>query len=159
LKTKPNKIDITQIDFEKLEDQAAEDPGLIAFPHNIGSAVIRPEDMGKTKGKAVSAMREQTHVQLMQLYNQMRVLAKQAHAIKERIEVSERIYNAHLNFEPVIGEIYYLYRKEDGSDIVSMIAPGEWGDAMPYESYVARIKLLSDHTWEVDKREDTAGNP
>ena len=28
---------------EAREDQAAENPGLITFPHNIGSAVIRPE--------------------------------------------------------------------------------------------------------------------
>lgn len=151
LKKKPKKIDITQIDFEKLEDQAAEDPGLISFPHNIGSAVVKPEDMGKVKGKAVSAMREQTHLQLMQLYDQMRVLARQAHDIKERIEVSERIYTAQINFEPVIGSVYHLYQRKDGRDILSMIAPGEWGNNMPFKKYVARAKLLSDHTWEVEK--------
>jgi hypothetical protein len=32
-----------------------------------------------------------------------------------------------------------------------MIAPGEWGDKLPFKQYLASVTLLSDHTWEVNK--------
>jgi hypothetical protein len=149
LAKKSNKIDITQVDFEKLKDQAAENPGSITFPHNLGSAVVKPEDMGKNKGRAVAAMKEQTGMQLKQLYDQIRVLVGQAHDIKKRVEVSERIYMAQMNFEPVIGQLYYLYEKDDHSDVLSMISPDEWGKDSPFKAFIAQVKLLSDHTWEV----------
>ncbi len=137
------------MDFEKLKDQAAENPGSLAFPHNLGSAVVKPEDMGKSKGRAVAAMNEQTNIQLKQLYDQIRVLVSQAHEIKKRVEVSERIYMAQMNFEPVMGQIYHLYEKDDHTDLLSMISPAEWGKDNPFKMYIARVKLLSDHTWEV----------
>jgi hypothetical protein len=30
-----------------------------------------------------------------------------------------------------------------------MISPEEWGKNIPYKKYLAKIKLLSDHTWDV----------
>ena len=146
----PNKpIDAYQFDLDKDRDKVADLPGLIEFPHTVGSAVIKPEDMGKVKGKSIAAMQEQTEVQMKQLYEQMQVLAKQAAQIKERVNVSIRIYQSKMSFEPVIGKQYYLYQKHDGSDVLSMVSQQEWGRSMPYERQLASVKLLSDHTWEV----------
>jgi len=147
--SKKNKIDLDQIDLDRLNDMSVENPGLVSFPHTVGSAVIKPEDKGKIKGLAVAAMKEQTTMQLRQLYDQMKVLAEQAKAIKSRVHVSERIYQSQINFEPVIGKEYFLYEKSSGKDVLSMISPEEWGKAFPYVKFVARVKLLSDHTWEV----------
>ena len=124
-------------------------PGLMNIPHTIGSAVIKPEDMGKIKGRALSAMREQTRMQMSNIYEQMHVLANQAREIKGRIEVSEKIYMARIQFEPVIGHTYYLYDKDHESQVLSMISPQEWGDKCPYERHVATVQLLSDHTWNI----------
>ena len=107
--------------------KTVENPGLIAFPHTISGAVIRPEDEGKIKSKALTAMRQQTDRQMGQLYGQMQTLVDQANALIRRREISERIYQAEMKFEPVVGNIYYLYENEDGSDFLSMIAPDEWG--------------------------------
>ncbi|HBH22173.1 MAG TPA: DUF2452 domain-containing protein [Cytophagales bacterium] len=145
------KIDIDRIDLEKEKEKAADLPGLIEFAHTVGGALIRPEDKGKIKGRAMAAMREQTDRQLGQLYEQMQTLMHQARDIKKRVEISERIYETQLNFDPIIGKTYYLYEKEDGSDVLSMIAPGEWGDKLPFKQYLASVTLLSDHTWEVNK--------
>ena len=148
--TQKQKIDVERIDLEKEREKTAEQPGLIAFPHTVGGAVIRPEDEGKMKGRAVSAMRQQTDRQMRQLYEQAQTLARQAQAIKERVEISERIYEAEMNFEPIIAHTYYLYQKKRGTDVLSLISPEEWGRNPPYESYVAKVTLLSDHTWEVE---------
>lgn len=145
-----NKINIDDIDLEKERDKIAENPGLISFPHSIGSALVKPEDNGKIKGRAIAAMHEQCKHQLDQLYEQMKVLADQAHQIKNRVEVSERIYLAQINFEPIIGKTYYLYERKSGEDVLSMIAPLEWGNSLPFKRYIAEVTLLSDHTWEVN---------
>jgi len=134
-------------------DKVAENPGLLPYAHTAGGAVIKPEDMGKVKGRSVLAMRQQTDRQMNQLYEQMEVLARQAKLLAERKEISERIYDAAMGFEPIISETYYLYEKEDGSDLMSLVAPEEWGRSFKYSRYLAKVKLLADHTWEVEYNE------
>lgn len=148
------KINPNNIDLEDLKEKSSDNPGLISFPHSLGSAVVKPTDKGKIKGRAMAAMKEQTERQLQQLYEQMKILAKQANEIKSRVEVSERIYLGQMNFEPIIGQIYYLYEKENKTDLISMISPHEWGNTMPYNRFIARVRLLSDHTWDVLESEE-----
>ncbi len=148
--TQKQKIDIDRIDLEKEREKTTEQPGLIAFPHTVGGAVIKPEDQGKMKGRAVSAMRQQTDRQMRQLYEQAQTLARQAQAIKDRVDISERIYEAEMNFEPIIAHTYFLYQKKDETDVLSLVAPEEWGRSYPFKAYVAKVTLLSDHTWEVE---------
>jgi hypothetical protein len=89
-----------------------------------------------------------------QLYQQMEVLAKQAKLISERKEISERIYDAAMGFEPIINETYYLYEKEDGTDLLSLVAPHEWGRSFKYSRFLAKVLLLADHTWDVEYNDD-----
>lgn len=143
------EIIVSEEDIEFLKDKVTDNPGTIAYPHHIGSIAIKPEDKGKIKGRAVAAMYEQTDSQLNQISEQVKLLAAQAKAIQDRIKVSERIYQANMSFEPLIGKEYYLYLKKDGKDTLSMVAPEEWGSTIAFPEFVARVKLLSDHTWEV----------
>jgi len=111
------KIDIDKIDLEKMKEGTTDKPGTIAFPHHSGSAIIKPTDRGKIKGRAVSAMHQQTDRQMTQLYEQMQLLAKQANDLKSRVEISERIYLAKINFEPLINHTYHMYEGADGKDV------------------------------------------
>jgi hypothetical protein len=135
-------------------EKVAENPGLLPYAHTSGSAVIKPEDMGKTKGRAVLAMRQQTDRQMNQLYEQMEVLAKQAKMIADRKIISERIYDAAMGFEPIINETYFVYEKEDGTDLLSVVAPEEWGRSFKYSRFLAKATLLADHTWDVFYNEE-----
>jgi hypothetical protein len=92
-------------------------------------------------------MEEQTNMQLDQIRKQIELLALQAQEIHKRKELSMIIYNAKLSFKPEIGQTYYLYQKQDGTHMISLISPKEWGASMPYKSFVAAVKLLADHTW------------
>lgn len=132
------------------DKMVAENPGLMEYATSAGSAIIRPEDMGKVKGRAHLAMRQQTFDQLEKLHRQIAHLTSQAAEIKDRIDVSERIYDAKMNFEPVINHSYYLYERKDGSDFLSMVGPEEWGSNMPYNAFLAKALLLADHTWKVE---------
>lgn len=141
-------IDINQIDLERMKLKTAENPGLLPYAHTAGSALIKPEDMGKTKSRALLAMQEQTDIQFQQIYAQMQLLADQVSTIQKRVQVSERIYGAKMSFEPLIGKTYYLYAN-GARDVLSLIAPNEWGRSKPFELFIAKVKLLADHTWEI----------
>ena len=131
------------------KDKVAENPGLLPYAHTAGGAVIKPEDMGKVKGRSVLAMRQQTDRQMNQLYEQMEVLARQAKLLAQRKEISERIYDAAMGFEPIINETYYMYEKDTGTDLLSLVAPNEWGRSFKYSRFLAKCLLLAVHTWDV----------
>jgi cellobiose-specific phosphotransferase system component IIA len=143
------KIDVDRLDLDRMKDKTTDNPGLLPYAHHSGSALIKPEDKGKITGRAVAAMHSQTDMQMSQIYQQMKLLADQAKKIQARIEVSERIYGASISFEPLINHIYYLYQKSDGTDFLSMIGPEEWGRKKDWAAFIAEIKLLADHTWDI----------
>ncbi|MBV6443061.1 MAG: DUF2452 domain-containing protein [Haliscomenobacteraceae bacterium CHB4] len=131
------------------KDKVAETPGLLPYAHHSGSAIIRPEDKGRIRGNAMTAMYDQTERQMEQLRQQMETLVRQAKSLDQRMQISEVIYQADIPFQPVIHHVYHLYRrKSDGTHVISMIAPAEWGRKEPYE-HLATVRLLGDHTWEV----------
>lgn len=129
-------------------DKITENPNILPYAHHRGSAVIAPIDRDKVKGRAMAAMYEQTDLHLDQIRQQIELLARQAQAIKDRVQISEQIYHAEMGFEPVIGKTYHLYLRKSGKHVLSLVAPQEWGSKPPYE-FVATVKLLADHTWEV----------
>ena len=144
-KSKADQAFVNPIDKDKVTDT----PGLLPYAHTAGSAVIRPEDKGRIRGNAMTAMYDQTDRQMEQLRKQMETLMGQAKSLNSRMEVSEVIYQADIPFQPVIHHIYHLYqRKTDGKHLLSMISPAEWGRRMPYD-HLASVRLLGDHTWEV----------
>ncbi|WP_066757691.1 DUF2452 domain-containing protein [Crocinitomix algicola] len=131
-------------------DKIAENPHTLAYGHHVGSAAIKPEDIGKQKGRALTAMEHQTDQQLSQLYEQMQLLAEQAKKIQSRKEISERIYAATYRFEPIINHIYYLYEDQSMQQLLSIIGPSEWGRSKKNEyKYIATVRLLADHTWDI----------
>lgn len=130
------------------KDKIAENPGLLPYAHHMGSAIIKPIDKGRTKGLAMDAMYEQTESQLLQIKEQVEVLVRQAQAIHDRIDLSEKIYKADCGFKPIPNKEYYLYDKGEENWIVSMVSPSEWGKSIPYE-YLATLNLMSDSTWKV----------
>lgn len=134
-------------------DKVALNPHLLPYAHERGGTVIKPMDKGKVTGLAMTAMYEQTDMQLDQIKAQMELLAKQAREIQQRTSISERIYEAEINIDPLVGRTYYLYRRANGKHVLSLISPAEWGAKPPYD-YLATVKLLGDHTWEIIERRD-----
>ena len=120
---------------------------VLPYAASVAGALVKPNEEGIIRHKALTAMEEQTNMQLEQIRKQIELLALQAQEIQKRKELSMMIYNAKLSFKPEIGQIYYLYEKKDGSHMISLISPKEWGAGMPYKSFVAAVKLLADHTW------------
>jgi hypothetical protein len=121
---------------------------VLPYSASVAGAVIKPTEEGVIKHKALTAMEEQTNMQLEQIRKQIELLAIQAHEIQKRKELSMLIYNARLSFKPNIGQLYYLYEKKDGSHILSLVSPKEWGGSGPFQRFIAAVQLLADHTWK-----------
>ena len=121
---------------------------VLPYSASVAGALIKPTEEGVIRHKALTAMEEQTNMQLEQIRQQIELLALQAREIQQRKELSFLIYNAKLNFTPVIGQTYFVYEKNDGSHLLSLVSPKEWGGGSgPYKRFVAGVKLLADHTW------------
>ena len=140
---------VNPIDGEKI----ARDPHLLPYAHERGGATVKPVDRGKITGLAMSAMYEQTDMQLDQIRAQIELLARQANEIQQRMTVSERIYGAEMSIDPIVSRTYYLYERANGKNVLSLVSPAEWGPRPPYD-YIATVKLLGDHTWEVVERRE-----
>jgi len=130
-------------------DKITENPHSLEYPHHAGSALVKPEDKGKIKGRALSAMEHQTDMQLGQIYEQMQLLAEQAKRLNDRKSISEFIYMAEMRFEPLINHVYHLYTKENGDYLLSLIAPNQWGRSKNNFTFIATVRLLADHTWDI----------
>lgn len=141
---KDEKAFINPIDKDKI----TENPHTLPYAHTVGGVLIKPIDKGRIKGLAVQSMYEQSNMQLDQIRDQISLLATQAQAVYDRVRISEEIYEAEMNFEPLLGKKYHLYRRKNGKSLLSMVSPEEWGAHPPYE-FVSTVKMLADHTWEV----------
>jgi hypothetical protein len=120
---------------------------VLPYSAGVSGAVIKPTKEGLIRHKALTAMEEQTNMQLEQIRKQVELLAIQAQEIQKRKELSLTIYGAKITFQPVIGNIYHLYQKHDDTHVVSMVSPKEWGKGGPFKNHLAQVKLLADHTW------------
>jgi hypothetical protein len=137
-------------DFNPIdEDQVAENPGLLPYPHSIGSPAFKPNEEGVIKSRSLKSMEQQCDRQLGQIKEQIDLLARQAEGLKERMEVSKAVYAATMSFEPLVGETYHLYARQENEFVLSMVGPDEWGNSAPFTHFVATVELLADRTWEV----------
>ncbi len=143
-----NEIEDNRPDFLK---DAVYQGDLYKAPYalSVSSPKIEPVDKRMLKANAHEAMQHQAEQQIQMLKKQAELLIKQAKAIEERLALSHSIYKAEINFEPVINGVYHLYQKKDGNQILSMVAPYEWGKLMPFEMFLNTVRLLPDKTWEI----------
>lgn len=136
-------------------DKITETPNTLEYPHHAGSALVKPEDQGKVKGRAIAAMEHQTDMQMDQIRQQMQLLADQVKKLQDRKSISEVIYGAEMRFEPLINHIYHLYEKEDQRFLLSLIGPDQWGRSKKTFTFVATVRLLADHTWDILSKSET----
>ena len=56
-----------------------------------------------------------------------------------------------MGFEPLVGHIYHLYETEKGNYKLLMLAPSDWDCSKKNLEFIASVKMLGDHTWEILK--------
>jgi hypothetical protein len=110
-------------------------PNLMSYPHHVGAPKIEPVDL--TLFNSLQA--HKVTKSLQKRADEISMLVK---GLQEDYVLNLEMYSASRSFEPVLGEIYHLYEKTDGSHFLSLISPREWN-----KKYLYSGSLNSDGTW------------
>jgi ABC-type branched-subunit amino acid transport system substrate-binding protein len=89
---------------------------------------------------------QQEYDRIMELVT---VLEKQAQQIKRRLEVTDAVHGAVYQFQPVMGNIYWLaWDKRKQHTLLTQNGPNGWSSGPPEDyEYMAQVKYMGDHTW------------
>jgi hypothetical protein len=96
---------------------------------------------------------QQEYDRIMEL---VAVLEKQAQQIKRRLEVTDAVHGAVYQFQPVMGNVYWLaWEKRKQHTLLTQHGPNEWSSSAPEDyEYMAQVKYMGDHTWlELNEKE------
>jgi len=118
-------------------DQNGYNASLLTYSTNVGAPVIKMDDVVSWKSRGISNVNKQFENK----FNEIRL---QYESLMREYEWNELVYNSKFSFEPVIGEIYHLYRGEDGINFLSLISPLEWN-----KEHIGTFQLNSDKKWVV----------
>lgn len=95
------------------------------------------------------------HGKLQVIAEQIRALQVQAREIIEATHRDAGLHRAECRFRKRVGQRYHLYRRADGREYFSMLAPQEWGEA-PHP-HVGTYELAPDMSWQ--RVDATDGDP
>lgn len=112
------------------------DAALKPYATSIGAPVITTSDTTAWKNRSINKVNHKVqtrYLELKEAYEQM----------MEEFEYNKLIFSAKFSFEPVIGEVYHLYKKENGETFLSIIAPNQCS-FNPLGSFY----LNADQVWE-----------
>jgi Protein of unknown function (DUF2452). len=105
---------------------------LLPYATNVGAPLIKIDDLVSWKSRGISNVNKEFE-------NKFNELKMQYQNLIEEFEWNELVYSSRFSFEPVIGEVYHLYRGDDGINFLSLISPNEWN-----KEHIGTFKLNSD---------------
>lgn len=149
--TDDQKINVDHIDLDRMKLMTSDDKAIQDYGIERGGVAFAPTKEGAIKSRAFKVMDEQINMQMENIMEQIKVLAGQVEDLKTRRKVSEDIYKAKMSFEPLVGDVYYLYIGPKGH-VLSILSPEEFGSHKLAEKemiFHAKVKLLADCTWDV----------
>ncbi len=100
------------------EETKKYDAAIKPYGTNVGAPAIISTDTTAWKNRSISKVNHKIQAKYLELkaeYEKMML----------EYEYNKLIFDAKFSFEPVIGETYHLYLRENGEHFLSMIAPNE----------------------------------
>ncbi len=94
------------------------DAFLKPYATSLSAPVITTTDSLAWKNRNINKVNK--HVQAK--YNELKSAYTQ---MMQQYEYNNLVYGAKFNFEPIVGDIYHLYKRADESIFLSIIAPEE----------------------------------
>lgn len=108
---------------------------LMPYATNVGSPVIKVYDLAGWKSTGITKVNKEFETKFNELKMQYQELI-------EEFQWNKLVYNSKFSFEPIVGEIYHLYKDADGSNFLSLIGPEEWN-----KEHIGTFRLNSDKKW------------
>ena len=126
------KPDLVVFDKETQQYDAAIKP----YGTSASSPVIKPLNTATWRNDGVDRVNKQ-------FKSKFDELKKEYKAMMEQFEYNDLVYNAKFNFEPIIGEVYYLYNDKNEESFLSIIQPDQCNF-----KYLGSFRLNSQKMWE-----------
>ena len=112
------------------------DAALKPYATNVGAPAITTTDTNAWKVRSINKINHKVEAKYLEL-------KAEYEKMMQEFEYNNSIFEAKFTFEPIIGETYHLYKRENGESFLSMIAPQQC-NFNPLGSFY----LNADHIWE-----------
>lgn len=119
------------------EETGTYNAALLPYSSGVSAPKITTPDITSWKQTNINKVNHEIKSQFDQLKEQYDAMVK-------KYEDNQLVYGAKFSFEPIVGEVYHLYKgRKDGLPFLSVIHPTEcsW-------DFVGTYRLTSEKLWE-----------
>lgn len=92
------------------------DAALKPYSTSVGAPVITTTDTLAWKNRSINKVNHKVKSKYLEL-------KAEYEKMMQEFEYNKLIFDAKFSFEPIIGEVYHLYKRENGETFLSIIAP------------------------------------
>lgn len=112
------------------------DASLKPYATNVGAPAITVTDTVAWKNRSINKLNHKVRTR----YEEIKA---QYDNLMQEFEYNNLIYNSKFSFEPIIGDSYHLYIRDNNETFLSLIAPEQCN----FKS-LGSFRLNSDQIWE-----------
>lgn len=95
--------------------------------------------------------------QLAVIAEQIRTLQDQARAILEQTRRDQELHRVPCAVQRRPGQVYHLYRRDDGSRYFALLSPEDWGGRPPHR-HEGAYRLEADMSWRPVEQQGAGDN-
>lgn len=92
------------------------DSALKPYATNVGAPVITSNDSIAWKNRSINSVNRKVQTRYLELKAEYEKMMMD-------FEYNKLIFNAKFSFEPIIGQAYHLYKRDNGESFLSLIEP------------------------------------
>ncbi len=122
--------------FIMSEPESKPSRAFLPYPVSTLSPPIIPNDLTSFKSRGISQVERD-------LQQKLQEIRESYLATIDHFNWNKLVYEADIQFEPIIGGTYYLYEMR-GRHLLSMISPDEWA-----QKHLATVRLNMDRQWKI----------
>ncbi len=112
------------------------DAGLKPYATSVGAPVITTTDTIAWKNRSINKINHKVEAKYLELKAEYEKMVRE-------FEYNKLILNAKFTFEPIIGKVYHLYKRDNGESFLSIIAPEQCNF-----NVLGSFYLNADQIWE-----------
>ncbi len=95
------------------------DAFVMPYPSSVSAPVIKNTNTTAWKNRSINKVNSKVATKLLEL-------KEQYDSILKEFEYNKLIFNAKISFEPVIGQTYHLYQRDNGETFMSLLSPDQF---------------------------------
>lgn len=107
----------------------------LTYGSNLGAPAIKLDDVKGWKQNQANSVNKHFEKK----YDELK---KEFERLIDEVNWNELVYSSEYNFIPVIGEVYHLYMRDDGTIFLSLIEPKFWN-----KKHIGSFELDSRQKW------------